>query len=228
MFSRHNKKTRRERQESELKKLRLAWEGIRHREDYRCLYDKYHKKTRGKRKVICSDLIGKFCMRQFVDYKIKASKLSYEFLKILFNSSTIVINPSDWGKLLEPEKQYLDINVLINIEAPVSRIAKDLETQLKDTIELRKKHKTEAKSKSSVKKERVRLFDYNLTDFEIYRKVKQIRKKRRNVSFQDIVRMTDLEKDDDAHDVDRKANAMENAYDKAEWIIKGGFRDLVS
>jgi hypothetical protein len=219
------------RQETELRKFRLVWEAIRRREDYKQLYKNFCK-TNIKNYDLYTYYISK-CYNEFgvshpIAPHIVSKKISNHKLKKTFRGHAVFINWDDFVRIYMAGRDFLKYNLQVDIKKPLAQIIQEF----REFIQNLQKYKKKTIKRRTLKKrprERQRIHDYCLEDFDIYDKVVKSRVDRK-ISFIVIARKRLQDRGDadiSSYDADLEAKKLKSAYERAKWLIEGGYRTLV-
>lgn len=198
------------------------------RNDYQKYYKKHiEAKEKGKDFISYKwwwKILSTWGISDPIDPSTDVRKISPELLKIYFLRGGVLLSTKTHRQLAGKDKVPSVVEVSIDLTQNKTRILREMKAFIEKMQVVRKTQEDITLQKPH--SERKSILNYSLSDFDIYKQCLERKNANGHIPFHRIARMK-LGKNEISTDIDLEAKKIKNAYERAKWLINGGYKTLL-
>lgn len=216
-------------------KVRIILKAILMSKDYQNCYKKYietkhkaHHKNDMSNHLAWWEIASRWGILEPIDPSVDAKRIPTATLSKVkfswgFGTGVVSMRWDEHKQLAGQEKVSPTIEVTLDLTQGKTKILKEV-GRLVDRLQARRKVNSKTDPKEAIK-EQDEKFNCCLEDFTLYEKYLKAKGEGKKITFHQMARKK-LGKSEISVDVDLEAKKMRNAYNRAKWLIDGGYEVL--
>lgn len=213
---------------SEKEKLYIIMKAILMSKDYRDCFQKYQD-TKDKARDIKDmsnhmawyEIVSRWGFIVPIDPTTDVKKISPNLLKQYFQQGGVSFGAKEHRQYYGADKVSPTIDITIDLTQYKTKILRDVEKVVVKLQKLRREQGDNIGKKVPGKGEDS--WNYSLKDFVIYERYNKERGKNKDFTFYQMARKQLGDNTTDIEAIDLEAKKMKNAYNRAKWLMEGGY-----